>query len=141
MPTRSFGDLYLKHHEFNNPFGYTHLSGRKKPHIRNFTGPYITHRPDVYINEITSADQYLILATDGLWDDVTIPEAAVIVASVGEPQAAAQALLERALMNAAASAKMPVDALKEMETSLRRNYHDDITIIVIPLKPQSYAKP
>lgn len=135
MPTRSFGDLHLKHTEFNNPFGLTSVHGFRKSRIRDFTGPYITHRPDVYVNDISPDDHYLIIATDGLWDDVSIPEAAEIVASVGEPQAAAQALLERALLNAAANRKMPVDALKELELGVRRSYHDDITIIVIPLKP------
>lgn len=136
MPTRSFGDLYLKHNEFNNPMTYSSVEGLTRPHIRNFKGPYITHRPDVYVNDIKTEDQYLILATDGLWDDVSIQEAADIVATIGDSQTAAQALLERALLNAAASARMPIDSLKQMELGLRRNYHDDITIIVIPLKPR-----
>jgi len=134
MPTRSFGDLHLKHQEFNNPRSFTNLEGFRKPHIRDFTGPYITHKPDIYINDIAPSDTHLILATDGLWDDVTIAEAAQIVSDCDSPESAAQALLERALHNAAANARMPVDSLKQMELGARRNYHDDITIIVIPLK-------
>jgi pyruvate dehydrogenase phosphatase len=136
MPTRSFGDLHLKHAEFNNPCNYSPLQGFRKSHIQDFAGPYITHQPDVYINDITAQDRYLILATDGLWDDVTVAEAAQITAEVGESQAAAEALLERALANAAANAQTSVDSLKQMELGRRRSYHDDITIIVIPLNAQ-----
>ena len=43
MPSKAFGDLHLKHQEFNNPKGLSILHGFRKPRIRNFSGPYITH--------------------------------------------------------------------------------------------------
>jgi len=41
------------------------------PHaIKTFTGPYITHKPDIKSFEINKDDKYLILASDGLWDEL-----------------------------------------------------------------------
>ena len=56
QPTYSFGDFYLKYKEFN-------LTG-----IRQFTGPYVEHRPEITTFNIAANDKYLVLATDGLWD-------------------------------------------------------------------------
>jgi pyruvate dehydrogenase phosphatase len=70
MPSRSFGDLYLKHPEFNNPTGFTSIHGFRKPRIRDFTGPYITHKPDIVVVDKNPNDRYIILATDGLWDEM-----------------------------------------------------------------------
>lgn len=44
QPTRSLGDLRLKHNEFNNPEGYStdHDYQSKLP---SFTGPYINWEP------------------------------------------------------------------------------------------------
>ena len=41
------------------------------PHqISTFTGPYITHKPDIKTFELTKKDKYLIMASDGLWDEL-----------------------------------------------------------------------
>ncbi len=38
--------------------------------MKIFTGPYITHKPDIKIFELNDNDKYLILASDGLWDEL-----------------------------------------------------------------------
>ena len=38
--------------------------------IPTFTGPYITHKPDIKTFELSRDDKYLILASDGLWDEL-----------------------------------------------------------------------
>jgi pyruvate dehydrogenase phosphatase len=68
MPSRSIGDFRLKHrefnfHQFNRELGY------RLP-IPNYTGPYITHTPDVQVFELKKEDRFLVLATDGLWDEI-----------------------------------------------------------------------
>ena len=45
MPTRSFGDLRLKKSEFNF-HNFSQELGYRKP-IQKYTGPYITHEPDI----------------------------------------------------------------------------------------------
>lgn len=68
MPTRAFGDLRLKFAEFNF---HNHPSelGFRNP-IPKYTGPYITAEPTVQVVELTKQDQYLVLASDGLWDEI-----------------------------------------------------------------------
>lgn len=41
-----------------------------RPRIKQFTGPYITHRPDIKVFDINPNDKYLVMATDGLWDEL-----------------------------------------------------------------------
>ena len=69
--TRTFGDLGLKHAEYN-------IDARKYPKIENWNGPYITHMPDLACKKLTDDMKYLILGSDGLWDEVTIEDAAEI---------------------------------------------------------------
>lgn len=46
QPTRSFGDFRLKYKNFNNPNKLSIEHGFPHP-LQTFTGPYITHKPDV----------------------------------------------------------------------------------------------
>ena len=133
MPTRAFGDLHLKHKEFNNPDNFSHVFGFKRSHIEEFTGPYISHIPDIKIREIKSGDKFLILASDGLWDELTEQEAAEIAIRANDPQEAAKLLLDAALLHAAAEQKMPLADLLNISVGKRRHLHDDITIVVVPL--------
>jgi serine/threonine protein phosphatase PrpC len=68
MPTRAIGDLRLKKSEFNfhnhDPeFGY------RKP-IPVYNGPYINYKPDIQVFELTKDDEWIVLASDGLWDEI-----------------------------------------------------------------------
>ena len=75
MPTRSFGDFRLKYREFNfHEFSKEHGFRRSIP---QFTGPYITHEPEIQVFELTDQDRYLVLACDGLWDEMSRKQAAV----------------------------------------------------------------
>jgi serine/threonine protein phosphatase PrpC len=76
MPTRAIGDVKLKYKEFNN-HDFDPEYGYPKP-IPNFTGPYISAEPDITVRKLTAEDRYLLLATDGLWDEVKRKEAAKI---------------------------------------------------------------
>ena len=133
MPTRAFGDLHLKHEEFNNPNDYSSTFGFKRSRIPNFTGPYITHKPDIQVRDIKTGDKFLILASDGLWDEMTEQEAAEIAVKANDPQEAAQLLLEAALEHAAMDRGIPVSALLNIPLGKRRSFHDDITVVVVPL--------
>lgn len=78
QPTRSIGDLRLKHDEFNSHnYRYSQM-GYKNP-IPDFNGPYINYEPDIQVFDLTSADKFIILATDGLWDNIKRKQAATIV--------------------------------------------------------------
>jgi len=38
--------------------------------IENFKGPYISHVPEIKIFELDRNDKYLILSSDGMWDEL-----------------------------------------------------------------------
>lgn len=76
MPSRAIGDLRLKHAEFNThsmsfDYGYRKM-------IPVYNGPYIEYRPDIQVFELTANDQWIVLATDGLWDEIQRKQAAVL---------------------------------------------------------------
>jgi serine/threonine protein phosphatase PrpC len=64
-------------------------------------GDYISHEvgvssePDVIERDITSQDQFLIIATDGLWDFTTNQEAANITLSCASADAAVSAMIQK----------------------------------------------
>ena len=72
--SRSIGDAYLKRPEFalDPSFPRFHFS---EP-IRR---PVLTAEPSVYTRVLHPNDQFLIFATDGLWDHLSNQEAVEIV--------------------------------------------------------------
>ena len=70
QPTRSLGDFRLKFEEFNNPNGQPADKGFAEK-IKNFKGPYISATPDQKILKIEKGDRYLVMGSDGLWDELT----------------------------------------------------------------------
>lgn len=79
MPSRAFGDFRLKHPEMNfhnNPPEYQF----RQP-IPDFEGPYITHKPEIREFDLTKDDVYLVLGSDGLWDEVNTMEVGKVVSN------------------------------------------------------------
>jgi pyruvate dehydrogenase phosphatase len=134
MPTRAFGDFHLKFEEFNNPENLGQVHGFNRSQIQRFTGPYVSHSPDIQTREIRAGDKFLILASDGLWDEMTEQEAAETIAEASSAQEAAEKLLDKALNHAAESNNMTRNALNLLPLGKRRSYHDDITVVVVPLQ-------
>ncbi len=77
MPTRALGDLRLKRAEFNFHNHPPEL-GYRKP-IPTYNGPYITHEPEITVIDLQKNDQYLILASDGLWDEIKRKRSAELI--------------------------------------------------------------
>ncbi|KAF8563431.1 hypothetical protein P879_06748 [Paragonimus westermani] len=60
--------------------------------------PYLTAKPDVTCFEITPADRYLVLATDGLWDMLSLEDTTTVMeAELRKPTAPATRLLWKCL--------------------------------------------
>lgn len=38
--------------------------------IDPFNGPYLTHVPDIKIMNLEAGDKYLVLSSDGMWDEL-----------------------------------------------------------------------
>lgn len=79
MPSRAFGDFRLKHDDFNFHYFSPELGYRRPIAKENYNGPYITHKPDVQVFDLTERDQFLVLASDGLWDELNRKESARIL--------------------------------------------------------------
>ena len=118
MPTRSFGDFHLKY------AAYSQLS--------EFRGPYITHQPDVETRRITADDLFLVLGTDGLWDELSPQAVADLL--MQDPADPTRDLVEAALQEASRQIEVSVDDLRQIPPGKRRRYHDDITAVVVPLQ-------
>jgi serine/threonine protein phosphatase PrpC len=78
--------------------------------------------------------KYVVLGSDGLWDELGLQECAGIVLSCSCAEAAAKALLDRALSNVARRYNLTPDQLHSLPISRRRKVHDDISVVVIPLQ-------
>lgn len=74
--SRSIGDAYLKKAEFNRaPL----LAKFRLP--ESFSTPILSAEPSIFIHRLTSKDQFLIFASDGLWEHLSNQEAVDIVHS------------------------------------------------------------
>lgn len=72
--SRSLGDAYLKKAEFNRePL----LAKFRLP--EPFVKPILTSEPSILVRKLDSQDQFLIFASDGLWEHLSNQEAVDIV--------------------------------------------------------------
>lgn len=72
--SRSIGDAYLKKSEFNQaPL----LARFRLP--EPFPKPILSAEPSISVHRLSSKDQFVIFASDGLWDHLSNEEAVDIV--------------------------------------------------------------
>jgi len=135
QPTRGVGDLYLKSKEFNiKALGKTQLQpGTVR--CKRFEPPYVTVLPQVVSHSIRQEDHFLLLASDGLWGEVSSEEAVRIAQgalSAGDDPA--RELAAYAVAQSALSEGYPLEVVLRMPPGkIRRRLHDDITVVVVVL--------
>ncbi|KAG2730066.1 hypothetical protein I3760_01G276100 [Carya illinoinensis] len=123
--SRSIGDAYLKKAEFNRePL----LSKFRLP--EPFHKPILKAEPTISVQKLCSEDQFLIFASDGLWEHLSNQEAVDIVQSCPR-NGIARKLVKTALCDAAKKREMRYSDLKKIDRGVRRHFHDDITVIVL----------
>ncbi|KAF3538726.1 hypothetical protein F2Q69_00018293 [Brassica cretica] len=128
--TKSIGDAYLKRAEFNRE--------PLMPKYRvseHFTEPILSADPSVTVTRLKPEDEFMILASDGLWEHLSNQEAVDIVHS-SPRQGVARRLVKAALKEAAKKREMRYSDLQEINPGVRRHFHDDITVVVVYLDPQ-----
>ncbi|KAF8020711.1 hypothetical protein BT93_G1214 [Corymbia citriodora subsp. variegata] len=123
--SRSIGDVYLKKAEFNREPLYAKF--RLREPIRR---PILSAEPSISVHQLQSHDQFIIFASDGLWEHIGNQEAVDIVQN--HPRnGIARRLLKAALQEAAKKREMRYSDLKKIDRGVRRHFHDDITVIVV----------
>ncbi|XP_076901471.1 putative protein phosphatase 2C 60 [Bidens hawaiensis] len=125
--SRSIGDVYLKKAEFNKAPLYAKFRLREP-----FKKPILSSDPSVSVHELQPHDQFIIFASDGLWEHLTNQEAVDIV-QTHPHNGIAKRLVKIALRKAAKKREMRYSDLKKIDRGVRRHFHDDITVVVLYL--------
>ncbi|KAG8074441.1 hypothetical protein GUJ93_ZPchr0006g43408 [Zizania palustris] len=126
--TRAFGAGFLKQPKWNSML----LEVFKVDYVGG--DPYISCTPSLRHHRISPNDRFLVLSSDGLYQYFTnkevVDQVAIFTAQHpdGDP---AQYLLGELVLRAARKAGMDCRRLLEIPHGNRRNYHDDVSIIVI----------
>ncbi|XP_061352242.1 probable protein phosphatase 2C 46 isoform X3 [Gastrolobium bilobum] len=123
--SRSIGDVYLKKAEFNKEPLYAKFRLREA-----FKRPILSSDPSISVHELQQHDQFLIFASDGLWEHLSNQDAVDIVQN--HPHTgSARKLIKAALLEAAKKREMRYSDLKKIDRGVRRHFHDDITVVVV----------
>lgn len=126
--SRSIGDAYLKKVEFNRePL-------LAKFRVAPFSNQILNPEPSIFIHKLNPRDQFLIFASDGLWEHLSNEEAVDIVHNYPR-SGIARRLIKAALQIAAKKREMRYSDLKKIDRGVRRHFHDDITVVVMFLDP------
>ncbi|CAJ2635840.1 probable protein phosphatase 2C 46 [Trifolium pratense] len=123
--SRSIGDVYLKKAEFNKEPLYAKFRLRE-----TFKSPILSSEPSISVHELQEHDQFLIFASDGLWEHLSNQDAVDIVQN--HPHSgSARKLIKAAMLEAAKKREMRYSDLKKIDRGVRRHFHDDITVVVV----------
>lgn len=123
--SRSIGDVYLKKAEFNRAPLYAKFRLREP-----FKRPILSSDPSVSVHQLQPHDQFIIFASDGLWEHLSNQEAVDIVQN-HQRNGSARRLIKVALQEAAKKREMRYSDLKKIDRGVRRHFHDDITVVVL----------
>ncbi|KAE8665906.1 putative protein phosphatase 2C 60 [Hibiscus syriacus] len=132
--SRSIGDVYLKKAEYNRTPLYQKFRLRE-----TFRKPILSSEPSISTYELQPYDQFIIFASDGLWEHLSNQDAVDIVQN--HPRnGIARRLVKAALQEAAKKREMRYSDLKKIERGIRRHFHDDITVVVVFLDSNLVSK-
>ncbi|XP_020585528.1 probable protein phosphatase 2C 60 isoform X2 [Phalaenopsis equestris] len=123
--SRSIGDIYLKKAEYNREPLYAKFRLREP-----FKKPILSSEPSISVHPLQPPDQFLIFASDGLWEHLSNQQAVDIVNSTPR-SGSAKKLIKTALQAAAKKREMRYSDLKKIDRGVRRHFHDDITVVVV----------
>jgi len=101
----------------------------------------MTHRPDIHIHELKPEDKYLVLASDGVWDELDRKTSAKVLTeklNKDRPKVTRDIcilLKEETLSRAAKGNGVSRQFLDRLPpSSRRRDLVDDITIVAVNLQ-------
>ncbi|CAA0807723.1 Probable protein phosphatase 2C 64 [Striga hermonthica] len=132
--SRSIGDVYLKKAEFNREPLYQKFRLREP-----FKRPILSAEPAILEHQLLPHDQFIIFASDGLWEHLTNQEAVDLVQN-NPRNGSARRLVKAALQEAAKKREMRYSDLKKIDRGVRRHFHDDITVVVVFFDPHLMSR-
>ncbi|KAK3148435.1 hypothetical protein QOZ80_3BG0295060 [Eleusine coracana subsp. coracana] len=132
--SRSIGDVYLKRPEYNREPLHSKFRLRE-----TFQKPILSSEPQITEHQIQPNDQFVIFASDGLWEHLSNQEAVELVQS-SPRNGIARRLVKTAMQEAAKKREMRYSDLKKIDRGVRRHFHDDITVIVLFLDSNAMSK-
>ncbi|KAF0910817.1 hypothetical protein E2562_004784 [Oryza meyeriana var. granulata] len=133
--SRSIGDVYLKKPEIC----------KSNPMLQQSICPFPLRRPvmsavpSIKTRKLRPGDQFVIFASDGLWEQLT-DEAAVHIVASSPRKGVAKRLVRAAQLEAARKKDMKYERIRTIEKGQRRHFHDDITVVVLFLDKQRRGK-
>ncbi|WVZ55371.1 hypothetical protein U9M48_006040 [Paspalum notatum var. saurae] len=132
--SRSIGDVYLKRPEYNREPLHSKFRLRE-----TFQRPILSSEPQITEHRIQPNDQFVIFASDGLWEHLSNQEAVDLVQN-SPHNGIARRLVKVAMQEAAKKREMRYSDLKKIDRGVRRHFHDDITVIVVFLDSNAISK-
>ena len=90
--------------------------------------PYVISEPEVQVTKRTSSDEFLVIATDGIWDVLTNEIVVDLVTNCFRGQ-----LNKKALENVGGSCLTTVASML-VELAMARGSKDNISVILVQLK-------
>ncbi|EMS61157.1 putative protein phosphatase 2C 28 [Triticum urartu] len=132
--SRSIGDVYLKRPEYNRSPLHSKFRLRE-----TFKKPILSSEPAIAVHQIQPSDQFVIFASDGLWEHLSNQEAVDLVQS-NPRNGIARKLVKAAMQEAAKKREMRYSDLKKIERGVRRHFHDDITVVVVFLDASAVSR-
>lgn len=82
------------------------------------------------MHELQPRDQFIIFASDGMWEHISNQQAVDIIRNHPH-NGSAKRLVKAAMLEAAKKREMRYSDLMEIDRGVRRHFHDDITVIVV----------
>ncbi len=133
QPTRTLGDFHLKLKEFN------------KNNLL-FNGPYISNKPEINIYKLNRNDKYLVLASDGLWDEIKSSELSKLIETYNKDENIDKKeeknienlsyyILYKILEIICENFNITIKKLMKIsEGKYLRQIHDDISMIIVDIE-------
>ncbi|PKU65382.1 probable protein phosphatase 2C 60 [Dendrobium catenatum] len=123
--SRSIGDAFLKKAEYNREPLDAKFRLRE-----TFRKPILSAEPSISTQKVHPNDQFIIFASDGLWEQISNQDAVNIVQN-NPRKGIARRLVKAAIVQAAKKREMRYSDLMKIDRDVRRHFHDDISVTVL----------
>ena len=94
--------------------------------------------PEIKIYDITDKDEYIVLASDGLWELINNKQIESIINNEKCKEKIAKILINLCIERSAKDSNLPVNKILSLNPGPnKRDIIDDITIMIVDLKNQT----